>query len=69
MASMNIYQTKKEKRKYSNSKIWFSEGKMITPSPLSNRTPRPTNPPISEQFFHDFPHCLNFKSHSTPSLF
>ena len=56
-ASVNIYQTKKY---YSNSNekmlrttdetIW----KLLPP--LS------TNPPISEQFFHDPPFCPNFKN-------
>ena len=29
---------------------------------LSKRTPLSTKPPISEQFFHDPPLCLNFKN-------
>ena len=34
--------------------------KQFEPSPLS------TNPPISEQFFHDSPLCPNFKNQEPP---
>ena len=35
----------------------------VPPTPLS------TNPPISEQFFHDSPSCPNFKSEISPPDF
>ena len=34
--------------------------------PLSKRTPLSTNPPISEQFFHDHPLCGNFQNKNPP---
>ena len=34
---------------------------------LSNRSPLSTNPPVSEQFFHNPPFCPNFKN-EIPSL-
>ena len=38
--------------------------------PLSkgNPTPLSTNPPISEQFFHDPPLCPNFKNQKRPLI-
>ena len=46
-------------------KTCFSEGKLIKqfgPPPLSKRIPLSTNPPISEQFFHDPSLCPSFKN-------
>ena len=54
-------------------KTSFSEGKLMKQFgnfPLSKRTsPLSTNPSISEQFFHDSPHCPNFKSKNPPNFF
>ena len=51
-------------------KTCFSEGKLMkqfgNPPPLSKRNPLSTNPPISEQFFHDPPLCSNFKQKRPP---
>ena len=51
-------------------KTCFSEGKLIKQfgnTPLSKRTtPLSTNPPISDQFFHDPPFCPNFKNKNPP---
>ena len=51
-------------------KICFSEEKLIkrfgNPAPLSKRTPLSTNPPISEQLFHEPPLCYNFKNKNQP---
>ena len=52
-------------------KTCFSAGKMMKQfgnPPLSKRTPLSTNPPISEQFFHDPPLCPNFKNQNPPPL-
>ena len=35
-------------------------------SGVGGETPFSTNPPISEQFFHDPPPCLNFKNKKPP---
>ena len=46
-------------------KTCFSEGKLMKQfgNPLFLRgSPLSTNPPISEQFFHDPPLCPNFKN-------
>ena len=53
-------------------KTYFSEGKLMKQfgnPPLSKKTPPPlsTNPPISEQFFHDPPLCPNFKDKKPPT--
>ena len=51
-------------------KTCFSEGKLIKQfgnTPLSKRTtPLSTNPPISDQFFHDPPFCPNVKKKNPP---
>ena len=48
-------------------KTCFSAGKLMkqfgTPPP-----PPSTNPPISEQFFHDSPLCSNFKNQKRPLI-
>ena len=53
-------------------KTCFSEGKLINQfgnPPSSKRTPPlSTNPPFSEQFFHDPPLCPNFKNKNSPPL-
>ena len=36
--------------------------------PLSKRTPLSTNPPISEQIFHNPLLCLNFRNKKPPPL-
>ena len=36
--------------------------------PFLRERPLSTNPPISEQFFHDTPLCLNLKNKTKPSL-
>ena len=58
-------------KKKSNSKHAFLKenwwNNLETPLFL-RRTPLSTNPPISEQFFHDPPLCPNFKN-ETPSNF
>ena len=64
-ANVNIYKTKKSIPII--MKTCSSQGKLMkqfgNPSPLSRRThPLPTNPPISEQFFHDPPLCPDFKN-------
>ena len=33
-----------------------------------SKSPPPTKPPISEQFFHDLSLCLNFKNKKPPSI-
>ena len=47
-------------------KTCYSTGTLMkqfgNPPPLSKRTPLSTNPPISEQFFHDPLLCPNFKN-------
>ena len=53
-------------------KACFSAGKLMKQfgnPPLSKRTPLSTNPPISEQFFHDPPLCSNFKNQKPPLIF
>ena len=43
----------------------FSEGKLMKQygkPPLSKSTPLSTNPPISEQVFHEPPFCPNFQN-------
>ena len=50
-------------------KTCFSEGKLMKQfgDPLFPRGPPiSTNPPISEQFFHDPPVCPNFKNKNLP---
>ena len=53
-------------------KTCFSEGKLMKQfgnPPLSKRTlPLSTNPPISDQFFHDPPLCPNFKNKKPPLI-
>ena len=56
-------------------KTCYSTGTLMkqfgNPPPLSKRTPLSTNPPISEQFFHDPLLCPNFKNqkpHPPPNL-
>ena len=50
-------------------KTCFSKGKLMKQfgnPPLSKKSPLSTNPPISEQYFHD-PHlCPNFKNEKPP---
>ena len=62
-ASVNIYQTKKEKSIPTVMKTCFTEGKLTKQfgNPhLSKRNPLF----ISEQFCHDTPLCPNFKNNS-----
>ena len=61
-ASMNIYQTKKEKSIPIVMKVCFSEEKLIKQFRL------PPFPPISEQFFHDSLLCPNYKNKNLPVL-
>ena len=53
-------------------KTCFSQGKLIKqfgkPLFLRKRPPLSTNPPISEQFFHDPPLCPNFKNKIPPLI-
>ena len=67
---MNIYQTKKKKYSSSNENMLFYRNTDETvwkpPHPISKRTPLSTNPPISEQFFHDPLLCPNFKNQNPP---
>ena len=44
-------------------KTCFSAGKLMK---QFGNPPPSTNPPISEQFFHDPPLCPNFKNQKTP---
>ena len=51
-------------------KTCFSEGKLMKQFgnlPLSKRTPLSTNPPISEQFFHD-PPLSKFRKQEPPLI-
>ena len=69
-ASVNVYQTKKEKKSIPVvMKTCFSEGKLIIQfgNPPSKRTLL-TNPPIPEQFFHDLSLCPNFKNKKLPLI-
>ena len=50
-------------------KTCFSKGKLMKQfgnPPLSKKSPLSTNPPISEQYFHDSPLCPNFKNEKPP---
>ena len=38
------------------------------PPPFLKEPPLSTNPPISEQFFHDPPLCPNFKNQKPPLI-
>ena len=61
--SVNIYETKKS---YSNENMLFSRktDETIWKPPFLRSSSLSTNPPISEQFFHDPPLCRNFKNKS-----
>ena len=71
---MNIYQTKKKKSILIVMKTCFSAGKLMKhfgtppPPPFLKEPPLSTNPPISEQFFHDPPLCPNFKNQKPPLI-
>ena len=50
-------------------KTCFSAGKLMkqfAPPFLREPLPLSTNPPISEQFFHEPPLCPNFKNQNSP---
>ena len=54
-------------------KTYFSAGKLMKqfgtpPPPFLKEPPLSTNPPISEQFFHDPPLCPNFKNQKPPLI-
>ena len=53
-------------------KTCFSEGKLMKQfgnPPFLKEPPFSTNPPISEQFFHDPPLCPNFENKNPPLNF
>ena len=65
--SVNIYQTKKSN---SNENMLFlrKTDETIWKPPFIREPPLSTNPPISEQIFHDPPLCPNFKSKKSPLI-
>ena len=68
-ASMNIYQ-KKKRKKNSNSNenmlFWRKTDKTIWKAPFLREPLLSTNPPISENCFHNLPLCSNFKNRKKP---
>ena len=69
-ARVNIYQAKKSIPIV--TKTCFSEGKLTKQfgnPPFLREPPLLTNPPISEQFFHDPPLSPNFKNKKPPPNF
>ena len=67
---MNIYQTIK-KSILTVTKTCFSAGNLMKQfgnPPFLKEPPLSTNPPISEQFFHDPPLFPNFKNQEPPNF-